>query len=293
MPAKEVKVVRALGTVDPFNAVNNWWTYQQKMWHELRKSTIDFSPYTKGKFADPTVDLRPDARFTNAMPGENWYQPAYDDSKWTPAPLSSFRFWGAEPGKPLWVRKTFTVPDDWQHGGGQIRLIVGLKGEGSAGDPAEVKLNGKSLHDIGGDFADGLADVDATKAVTGGVNVLTLEYQGKSQVQAVMGDVYLYLRREPVKSLPLGLGVQSVLVPKSWEGKYKVMLYLEGERYAINDANVNDHLLMRARPFAAPAEFNLTAYLKYGAQNTIRIGPGKSPADFKVARLDLFPINNE
>ncbi|MFA6290710.1 MAG: hypothetical protein WC637_02950, partial [Victivallales bacterium] len=41
MPAREVKVVRALGVTDPFDAVSYWWNYQQRMWHELLKPTLD------------------------------------------------------------------------------------------------------------------------------------------------------------------------------------------------------------------------------------------------------------
>ncbi|HEY3415623.1 MAG TPA: beta-galactosidase trimerization domain-containing protein, partial [Armatimonadota bacterium] len=54
MPAKEVKVIDA-DVYRPDEALAHWWSYQQRMWHELAKSTIDFTPYTKGKWADPTM----------------------------------------------------------------------------------------------------------------------------------------------------------------------------------------------------------------------------------------------
>jgi hypothetical protein len=69
------------------------------------------------------------------------------------------------------------------------------------------------------------------------------------------------------------------------------MLYMEGERYTISDAEINDHSLKRAQPFVAPSEFNLSAYLKYGQNNRLKINTGK-PGDVQIARLDLFPLND-
>jgi hypothetical protein len=192
MPAREVKVVRALGVVEPLAAVSHWWGYQQRLWHELVKPTLDLAPYRQGKFADPTLDRRPDARFTGAKPADDqWREPGFDGRGWTVAPLSLFRFWGAE----------------------------------------------------------------------------------------------------PLQSLPLNSGAQSVFIPRSWEGKYRVMLYLEGERYTISRAGVNGHDWVRGRPYPAPAEYNLNAYLKWGQDNALWINPGQKPDDAKLSRLDLFPID--
>ena len=68
------------------------------------------------------------------------------------------------------------------------------------------------------------------------------------------------------------------------------MLYMEGHRYTISTAEVNDHTLGRGRPYPAPAEFNLTAYLKFGQDNRIKINSEKDPDEVKISRLDLFPI---
>ena len=69
MPAKEVKVLSA-EVHSPFSGVAHWWNYQQRFWHELDEPRIDFTPYKKGKWKDPTLDLRFDARFTNSDPGD-------------------------------------------------------------------------------------------------------------------------------------------------------------------------------------------------------------------------------
>jgi hypothetical protein len=69
------------------------------------------------------------------------------------------------------------------------------------------------------------------------------------------------------------------------------MLYLEGERYTISQAGVNSHSLGRGRPYPAPAEYNLTAYLKFGENNQIWVNPGTKPDLVKISRLDLFPID--
>ena len=290
MPAREVKVVRALGVVDPFNAMSYWWNYQQRMWHELVKPTVNLVPYRQGKFADPTVDLRPQARFTNEKPADGkWQEPGFDDTKWTEAPLSVFRFWGAEAGKPLWVRKAFTVPTAWAKRAGQIR-VVSIVGYSRHNDSPAVTLNGVPMDQIGSGFADNHIDVDATRFLRPGQNVLAWEFPGKAPVQAFQGEVYLYFRPEPVKSIPLAPGEQTVFIPKSWENQYRITLYLEGERYTISQARVNEHSLGRGRPYPAPAEYNLLAYLRYGEDNRIWVNPGTKPDFVRVSRLDLFPM---
>jgi hypothetical protein len=290
MPAKEVKVVRAVGAVAPFDAVSYWWNYQQRMWHELVKPTVDLEPYKHGQFADPAMDLRPDARFSSEAPASDaWKSPGFDDAKWTKSPLSLFRFWGAVPGKPLWVRKSFTVPADWKKRVGQIRMIV-IVNYGPSVDSPAISLNGTPVGKIGTGFSDNHFDVDATKFLNEGENILTLEYPGKAPIQAVQGDAYLYFRATAERSIPIGTGTQSVFIPKEWEGKYRVTLYLEGERYNISGVSVNAHPFGRGRPYPAPAEYNLNAVLKYGEENTIYVNPGKKLGDVTVCRLDLFPI---
>jgi len=291
MPAREVKVVRALGVADPMDSVSYWWNYQQRMWHELVKPTLDLAPYRRGQFADPTVDLRPDARFTNDKPADDeWMKPGFDDKKWKQSPLSIFRFWGAEPGKPLWVRKTFTVPQTWHEQPGQIRVVI-IRGDSPYTDLATTSLNGVPVDPTGRGFADAYIDIDARTLLRDGQNVLAWEFKGQQPIQGFQGEVYLYHRGEPEKSIPLTIGEQMVTIPRSWQNKYRVMLYLEGERYTISSAKVNDHRLGRAAPYPAPAEYNLTAYLKFGEDNRIWVNPGKSPEATKVSRLDLFPID--
>lgn len=291
MPAREVKVVRALGTETPFAAATHWWNYQQRMWHELVKPTLDLAPYRRGKFADPTQDLRPEARFTQEKPAAaKWREADFDDRKWTPSPLSLFRFWGAKMGQPLWVRKTFTVPKQWRQGGGQIRMIA-IVGGGQYDEQPTAWLNGTSLDATGRGFIDGHMDLDVTNLLRAGPNVAAWEFAGKTPLQAFQGDVYLYWRPTAVKSVPLVTGAQMVAIPQEWEGKYRVMLYLEGERYTISRHTINGHTLVRAVPFPAPAEFNLCAYLKYGQDNALWINPGKKPEDVTINRLDLYPID--
>jgi len=158
-------------------------------------------------------------------------------------------------------------------------------------DKAAVWINGVNVEQLGRDFADNYYDVDATRVLRPGENVLALAYPGKTPVQAVQGEVFLYFRPEPVKSLMLAGGTQTVFVPRSWEGKYRVTLYLEGERYCISHATINRFDLVRGRPYPAPAEYNLNAYLKWGADNQVWVNPGKQASDVRMARLDLFPLD--
>jgi len=88
-----------------------------------------------------------------------------------------------------------------------------------------------------------------------------------------------------------GYRVMVDFIPRSWEGRYKVTLYLEGERYTISSGAINGHRLGRGRPYPAPAAHNLLAYLEDGANNRIWVNPGKRPGDATVHRLDLFPLD--
>ena len=257
----------------------------------ISSSSISGNAGPQGKFADPTLDLRPKARYTNVKPADGkWLESGFDDKAWTESPLSLFRFWGAEPGKPLWVRKTFSIPEAWRKRAGQIR-VVSIVGYGPYSDSATVWLNGVPMDQIGSGFSDGHIDVNATKFLREGENVLAWEFKGEKPIQAFEGEVYLYFRPEPVQSIPLEVGEQKVFIPKSWEGKYRITLYLEGERYTISQARINGHSLGRGRPYPAPAEYNLLAYLKFGEDNSIWVNPGKKPEDVRISRLDLFPID--
>ena len=312
MPAKEVKVVRATGVLDPFDVAAHWWNYQQRLWHPIVQPHVDFTPYTRGRWADPTLDLRQNALLTATAPKDDtWMQPGFNDAGWTVCPMSILNFWGAPASQPVWVRRRFTVPAGWQTGG-QLRLIVGAMGGHAFLGNAKVYLNGTQILDGNPE----VADLDVDKLLVDGENVLAFAFKGDQQYQGFTGQVYLYHRPAPVETISLaglwrgtdaqgqpgtvnlpGKGLLAsptwtLPIPKEWEGKYSVHLYMEGHRYQLMKALINGKTVLRWNPYDQPADFDITYLLKYGEENKIVLNPGwsvKEPWDIRVVRLDLFP----
>jgi len=319
MPAKEVKVVRATGCVAPFDAASHWWTYQQRMWHELAKPAIDFTPYTRGKWADPTLDLSPDARLTSAAPPDAaWTKPGFDDAAWTPCRLGILRFEGPNVGKPLWVRKRFEVPGAWAARGGKTYLVSAAWSGRHYLGAVRLTLNGVLLHDApGGSYN----EFDVTKLLADGENVVGFEFKGGQPVQGFAGNVYLYHRAAPEKSVSLagvwdatdaagrpttltlpGTGsvnrpTSRVLIPKEWEGRYQVRLTLEGRRESILGAHVNGRLMRRHHHgLGERCDIDITGALRFGTENTLILAPQGEPQagrtsewNIRILLLDLFP----
>jgi hypothetical protein len=310
MPAREVKVVHAIGSHSGFEAAQHWWTYQQRMWHPAVTPSVDLEPYRHGKWADPTLDLRRGARLTTTAPTTaDWVQPAFDDSAWTPCSLGILNYDGAAANQPVWVRRSFLVPDDWNDGG-QIRLVAGSVGGAMYIGQSQVELNGTPLTK----GADQFIETDVTRLLQSGPNVLTFEFSGNQEYQGIAGQVYLYHRARPVLSVPLtgqwigrdakgnaatiefpGSGVvapvrRTVFIPASWRGRYAVRLYLEGERYCIRSLFVNNKLASRSNPYPAPNDLDITNLLKYGADNTLVLPGNDRHLDVQIIRLDVFPL---
>ncbi|MFZ2653997.1 MAG: hypothetical protein WAX69_03720 [Victivallales bacterium] len=290
MPAKEVKVVRATGCLEPSDAVAHWWGYQKRIWHELAKPVIDFTPYTKGRWIDPTLDLRYEAKLTDVAPaGDAWAKPGFDDKTWKTFDLGVFTIEGAPADKPLWIRKTFSVPKSWNAGGGKIYLVNGSwSGPHYVGE-AKLSLNGSMLQDFpGGSYA----EYDVTKLLTDKENVIAYEFKGKP-VSGIVGNVYLYHATPPEKSIPLdgawngsdekgvsaaialpGKGTikdptRSFFIPEEWEGKYSIRFHIEGARGSVLGAWVNGRLVRRHHHgLGNICDIDITSELRFGQENT-------------------------
>ena len=139
------------------------------------KPTIDFEPYRKGKWADPTLDLRGGVKLTNDKPQTDaWMNAGFDDKTWTNSVMTVMDFAGAKPGEPLWIRKSFNVPAEWAAEGGRIFLVNGAWGSKQYVGQARLSLNGKMVrrfhHGLGGK-----CDIDITNALRfGEVNEMVL-----------------------------------------------------------------------------------------------------------------------
>ncbi|MDD5198227.1 MAG: beta-galactosidase trimerization domain-containing protein [Terrimicrobiaceae bacterium] len=322
LPAKEVKVVTA-DVYDPNEAVAHWWTYQQRMWHGLAKPTIDFGPYTKGKFADPTLDLREGAQLAIGQPaGEDWTKAGFLAGSWKPCILGLLNTYGAQPNKPAYVRKTFTVPEAWLNRGGRIYMTSGAWSGPHYLGAARMALNGKMLHDF---TKDSFNEFDVTDLVTGGENVLSFTFKGDNKYQGFAGNVWLYYATPAERSLNLAgiwngmengspatlalpgqgrlkMPSRTVFIPKEWEGRYQVRLYMEGASRSILGAWVNDRLVRRHHhSLGSRCDIDITSQLKFGQENELILANGGDyngvnldpkasfDWDIKVIRLDLYP----
>ena len=322
MPAKEVKVVAA-DVYGPDDALAHWWTYQERMWHELSKPTIDFTPYTKGKFADPTLDLRASARLTTVQPAnEDWTKPGFKDDAWNPCILGLLNSYGAQPYQPVYVRKTFTVPEGWLNKGGRIYLTSGAWSGPNYLGSARMALNGQVLHDYSkGQFN----EFEVTNLVTAGENALTFAFKGDDKYQGFAGNVWLYYAEPADRSIRLdgvwngttdgrpaalalpGKGyvkmpARSIFIPKDWEGRYQVRLYMEGSNRSILGAWVNDRLMRRHHhSLGTRCDIDITSQIKFGQENELILANGNDyngmnldpkvgfDWDIKLIRLDLYP----
>ncbi len=338
MPAKEVKVVDA-EVFGPESAVEHWWGYQQRMWHQLETPKVDFRPYREGKWLDPTVDLRFGAELTNEpQSGEAWAQPhslppllagegetrpGADEAGWKPCSLGVLNFEGALPGQPVWVRRSFTVPAAWLTEGGQTLLLSSSWAGPHYLGSAQMYLNGKRLHDW---TTRTYNEFDVSEALLPGENVVGFAFRGDAEYQGFSGNVWLYHRTRPLQSVELagewsgaddeeqpvtvtlpGQGkakwpTRTILIPKEWEGKYQVRLYMIGARESVLGAWVNERLVRRHHHLLGTrADVDITNHLEFGEENTLTLaygnesnGPDVRPEtvpnwDLSVLRLDLYP----
>ena len=319
LPAREVKVLAA--EVYPAGrAIAHWWNRQQELWQELVPSQLDLSAYERGKWVDPTLDLEEDARFTNDAVPENWLEPGFDDSGWTPAPLDVLNFWGARPGAPVRVRKRFTVNPEYLQGG-LVRLISGSWSGPHYLNPARMWLNGKELH---GFTSEHFNEFDVGALLRPGENVVAWEFQGKEPYTGFAGNVYLNYRAMPERSLALdglwtGTGPdgkevqlqlpgrgkvlhpgQRLIIPAEWRGKYRVYLFLKGAPRSVLGIWVNGRLVRRHHHHLGRyCDLDLTDYLNFGGENTLELAhageefgrlSGQAPdVELETLRLDLYP----
>ncbi len=304
MPAREVKVLCA-EVYTPLSAVQHWWNRQRRLWRPLVPSMIDFSPYTKGRWQEPTLDLSEDARFTNQAPGTDWTAAEFDDGGWTSAPLDILNFWGAKANAKAWVRKTFTVPREWTDAGGEMRLISAAWVGPHYQTPTRLLLNGRELH---GFTQNGYNEFEISRLLVDGKNVLAFEIQDGETYVGFAGSVYLYHRTAPLKRLDItgswlgrdrqgrrvslalpGEGklkhpTRTLIIPAEWEGQGRVRLRLEGDKHSVLGAFINGQLVRRHHHhFGDIGDLDITHAIRFGQENEFILA---SPADVNGLNLD-------
>ncbi len=313
MPAKEVKVIDA-AVHEPRSAIEHWWQYQQKLWHQLKEPGIDFSAYRQGKWEDPTLDLR--------IGGADFALAEDAEAAWQPAPVSVLNMFGAPAGQPLLLRKRFAVPEGWAAKGGTIHLISGSWTGPHYQGSARLSLNGTMLHDYPGT---NYQEFDVTRLLTDGENELVFEFKGDREYQGITGNVYLYHRAPPARRLdlagswdaedaagePLVVTLpgeariwnpsRSVFIPAEWEEKYHVRIYLKGITHDSAGAMVNGRLARRHHHwFGSWGDIDITRFLRFGEENQIELlhvygherNPKRPPQwNLRKVELHLFPKN--
>jgi hypothetical protein len=310
LPPKEVKVLAA-PVHGPAEALDHWWLYQQKMWHELRQPTVDFAPYAEGPWADPTLDLRTGG-------GElTLSDPAAGAGAWTPVPITVWTDWGVPRSQPLWLRRRFAVPEAWAAAGGRIFLVSGAWSGPHYLGSARLSLNGQMLHDFPGA---NYQEYDVTRLLREGDNELLLAFKGDRPYQGIGGNLYLYHWAPPARRVSLAgrwdaqdaagqplpvtfpgearawAPARQVRIPAEWAGKYQVRLYLEGSPHDSVGVFVNGRLVRRHHHWFGPrGDLDITRFLRFGEENSLVLlhayGQGerdpKRPPQWRLSQLEL------
>lgn len=319
MPAKEVKVVRFLGSYAPGEALAHWWDYQQRLWHALAKPNIDFTPYTQGRWADPTIDLRREVSWTATAPqGDAWKRAGFDATAWQQTPVLGVLTLdaGAPTRQPLWVRKSFVLPQDWQAQGGTVRLVSGawFHGEHYLGS-TRLSLNGTVLHEPPGKS---YQDFDVTALLRPGENVVSLEFAGDREQTGMVAHIYLYHRAPAQAAIDLagtwsGTGkdgapatatlpgqaainrpAMTITIPQEWAGQ-RVRLVGEGDRYSLLGAYVNGRLVRRHHhALHGHLDIDITSQVRFGEPNQLVLArsgdQNGEPAD--PTRVETFRVES-
>ena len=294
LAAQDVALVEA-ETHAGGDAVSHWWTRQQELWHPLEKPSIDFEPYRRGRWADPTMELGDNARFTVDAPSTGWDTDAsFDDSAWTEAPISIPYFWGAGPGKGVWFRRKFDLGGEWRDGS-RVTLVSGQwqQGRQQYMTPTRMILNGRELH---GFTKDRYFAFDVTDILRPSGNVLAFEMQPGGKYVGMTGKVYLYRREKPMASIDIAgeWRTRTVGVPAEWKGR-RVRVWIKCGRDTPLGVRVNGHVARRHHHnFGTETDVDVTAHLRFGEDNVLSLLPDADgnfddrPVKLDECRLDCF-----
>ena len=305
IPKDEVQVY-LFRTHDPADSAQHWWTYQQKMWHAVTPIT---APLTKPArhWSDPAVDLTHGWQWTQALAqGVDWTGANVHDAHWARYDLSIMNFAGADPKKPVYLRRHFLVPAQWLHDAAVTRLVQGI--QLLDGTQAQLYLNGQQLRDWNRDQG---TEMDISSRLHAGDNVLAVALRpGTGPYLGVSGTTFLM--REPAPSQIIDLAgvyqnhdksgpatvtlpgtvtaaypTRSFLVPADWAGKYIVTCHLTPGPGggAPGGVFVNEHYVRNFGSIRPDVEVDVTRQLVYGADNTF------SPAESMGALLDPVAFN--
>ena len=323
IPATEVQVFNAVGAFDPGEAVAWWWADQTLKWPALKKPSIDFSPYRKGEWKDPTQDLKTGWEVCNVANVEMLPVPiananSRDSASPREIPFDVLQFWGVPKGEGATLAKRFDLADKSWVAKGRTWLVCGER-IGTAKwnflSPCRIVLNGKTVIDA----TDGASRrkrhfVDVTDILKARGNELVAEVQGGEGYTGLVGVFHLWHRGAPAQSIPLagiwtgrdgkalslpGAGTAEdatfdVSIPAEWKGRCRIRLWMEGAKVPLG-VRVNGTRFAKGHDsaFTAVKDIDLTDCLKFGETNAISLGhkwnAGPQRHDISEIRLDAFP----
>jgi len=280
---------------DDADALAHWWQYQNKLWKPIIPEKIDLSPISKGRWIDPTLDLKYKWYWTQATPAnDDWVKTggafASPGAKPQPWNLDVFTAIGADTTKPLYARHTFRVKPEWLADGGITHLTAAGQFFDFAtwGTRWDLYLNGQLLK------PDGYFRPDVTALLRPGENVLAMKLQPMNGCKylGIQGSLYLSHARPPAKVVDLsgdwtanatgngpalhfpgkGSGfapTRMIDVPADWKDKYIVCYYAKGDPGSAIGAIVNETGVVAKRSPGSDVEVDITPYLRFGEKNML------------------------
>jgi len=305
LPKDEVQVY-LFRTHDSSDSVQHWWAYQQKMWHAVTPITAPLTPPAT-HWSDPAVNLTHGWQWTQTLaPGADWTGDDVHDAAWPRYDLDIMNFAGADPKKPIYMRRHFLVPEQWLHDTAATRMVQGV--QFMDGTETQVYLNGKQIRDWNRNQN---TEMDVSQMLRVGDNVLAIaERPGNGPYLGVSGTTFL--TREPAPAQVINLAgvyrnhdkngpatvtlpgtvtavfpTKSIFIPADWQGKY-IVTCCETAGAGSNPPGavfVNEHCVRSSGSIRPDVEFDVTRQLIYGADNSI------SPAEDTRNLLDPVAFN--
>ena len=324
IPKSEVQIYY-FRTHNPVSAADHWWDYQRRIWRQAEETKVDFTPISKGRWIEPTVDLKGDWKWTQEKPaGDEWKKSPSVAAKWASWHLDIFNAVGADPSKTIYAAKTFSFPQGWLEDAGSTNLVAAdwNAGAGSltaGGSPWRLWLNGQLLE------KQGFFNPDVTKLLHAGENTLALEIDSakKGKYIGVLGAVYLTHKKLPAETVSLagewvgemkgqpvtlqfpGKGqavwpTRTLMIPAEWKDKYIVTYYAkdsrnitgQGARLSSMGVIVNERDARRRHHhmFGNEVEVDITALLRFGETNTfspMASGPLSEAVNWDLEKVEL------
>ena len=304
---------------ETLSSVQHWWGWQQGTWQPCYLLPVDLTPVMRGRWIDPVVNLKKDWKWTQATPPDaDWMHVAFDDSNWAAWYLDIFNAVGADATRPLYARRTFSVPPSWltDHGVTHLTAAGWAYSFTSGNGPWKLYLNGHLLQ------MPGFFHPDVSSLLQEGDNVVALELDPteKSKYIGVLGDVFLSHDQLPVQTVSLaghwtgtrdGQPVTITLpgkgscfwpsrmffVPADWKNKYVVTYYAKGAPASTLGVVINQSQALRRHHhlFGDEVEVDITPALRFGEENTFvpfstfpnLVGAKEKPADWDISQVEL------